>query len=157
MGWWDGSVSKSTRLLFRRSGVQIPATTWWLTTICNKIWLPLLECLKTATVYLHIINKYLKKKSIFQRKGPVCLNMNPESLWPSLGLTPHKEAKLFSMHFLSAITISSSEFFKFIFNLGSRSKTFNVPPPPRAPVLGQNQAKRYQECGIRLFLYLYIQ
>jgi hypothetical protein len=56
-GWWDGSVGKSTRLLFRRSGVQIPATTWWLTTICNEIWLPLLECLKTATVYLHIINE----------------------------------------------------------------------------------------------------
>jgi hypothetical protein len=57
VGWWDGSVGKSTRLLFRRSEVQIPATTWWLTTICNEIWLPLLECLKTATVYLHIINK----------------------------------------------------------------------------------------------------
>jgi hypothetical protein len=57
LGWWDGSVGKSTRLLFRRSGVQIPATTWWLTTIRNKIWRPLLECLKTATVYLHIINK----------------------------------------------------------------------------------------------------
>ena len=56
-GWWDGSVGKSTRLFFRRSGVQIPATTWWLTTIWNKIWLPLLECLKTATVYLNIINK----------------------------------------------------------------------------------------------------
>jgi hypothetical protein len=56
-GWWDGSVGKSTRLFFRRSRVQIPATTWWLTAICNKIWLPLLECLKTATVYLHIINK----------------------------------------------------------------------------------------------------
>jgi hypothetical protein len=54
-GWWDGSVGKSTRLLFRRSGVQIPATTWWLTTIRNKI--SLLECLRTATVYLHIINK----------------------------------------------------------------------------------------------------
>jgi hypothetical protein len=62
-GWWDGSVGKSTRLLFRRSRVQIPATTWWLTTIYNKIWLPLLVCLKTATVYLHIIiNKSLKKK-----------------------------------------------------------------------------------------------
>jgi hypothetical protein len=54
-GWWDGSVGKSTRLLFWRSRVQIPATTWWLTTIRNKIWLPLLVCLKTATVYLHII------------------------------------------------------------------------------------------------------
>jgi hypothetical protein len=51
----DGSVGKSTRLLFRRSEVQIPATTWWLTTIRNEIWLPLLECLKIATVYLHII------------------------------------------------------------------------------------------------------
>jgi hypothetical protein len=62
-GWWDGSVGKSTRLLFRRSRVQIPATTWWLITIRNKIWRPLLECLKTATVYLHIIiNKSLKKK-----------------------------------------------------------------------------------------------
>jgi hypothetical protein len=56
-GWWDGSVGKSTRLFFRRSGVQIPATTWWLTTIHNELWLPLLECLRTATVYLHIINK----------------------------------------------------------------------------------------------------
>jgi hypothetical protein len=56
-GWWDGSVGKSTRLLFRRSKVQIPATTWWLTTTRNEIWCPLLECLKTATVYLHIINK----------------------------------------------------------------------------------------------------
>ena len=35
-GWWDGSVGKSTRLLFRRSGVQIPATTWWLTTIRSR-------------------------------------------------------------------------------------------------------------------------
>ena len=56
-GWWNGSVGKSTRLLFRRSGVQIPAITWWLTTIRNEIWLPLLECLKTATVYLHVIKK----------------------------------------------------------------------------------------------------
>jgi hypothetical protein len=56
-GWWDGSVGKSTWLFFQRSGVQIPATTWWLTTIRNKIWRPLLVCLKTATVYLHIINK----------------------------------------------------------------------------------------------------
>jgi hypothetical protein len=56
-GWWDGSTDKSTRLFFWRSWVQFPATTWWLTTIPNKIWRPLLECLKTATVYLHIINK----------------------------------------------------------------------------------------------------
>jgi hypothetical protein len=34
-----------------------PTTTWWLTTISNEIWRPLLECLKTATVYLHIISK----------------------------------------------------------------------------------------------------
>ena len=34
-----------------------PATTWCLTTICNGIWCPLPVCLKTATVYLCIINK----------------------------------------------------------------------------------------------------
>jgi hypothetical protein len=56
-GWWDGSVGKGTRLLFRRSEVQIPATTWWLTTTRNEIWCPLLVYLKTTTVYLHIINK----------------------------------------------------------------------------------------------------
>jgi hypothetical protein len=39
-GWWDGSVGKSTRLLFRRSGVQIPATTWWLTTIRSRYLTP---------------------------------------------------------------------------------------------------------------------
>ena len=54
-GWRDGSAVKSTDWLFRRSRVQIPATTWWLTTIHNEIWCPLLGCLKTATVYLHII------------------------------------------------------------------------------------------------------
>jgi hypothetical protein len=37
MGWLDGSVGRSTLLLFRRSGVQIPATTWWLTTIRMEI------------------------------------------------------------------------------------------------------------------------
>jgi hypothetical protein len=69
-GWWDGSVGKSTRLLFRRSEFQIPATTWWLTTISSEIWLPLLECLKTATVYLYIIkiNKSLKKKWVQKRE-----------------------------------------------------------------------------------------
>jgi hypothetical protein len=29
----------------------------------NEIRLPLLECLKTATVYFHIINKSLKEKT----------------------------------------------------------------------------------------------
>jgi hypothetical protein len=54
-------VRAPTALL--RSWVQIPATTWWLTTICNEIWRPLLVCLKSATVYLWIIiNKSLKKK-----------------------------------------------------------------------------------------------
>jgi hypothetical protein len=61
-GWWDGSAGKSTQLLFRRSGVQIPATTWWLTTTRNEIRLPFLECWKTVTVYLHIINKFFLKK-----------------------------------------------------------------------------------------------
>ena len=40
-------------LLFQRSWVQFPATTWWLTAICNEIWCPLLVCLKTVTVYSH--------------------------------------------------------------------------------------------------------
>jgi len=35
----------------------IPSTTWWLTTICKEIRCPLLVCLKTATVYLYIINE----------------------------------------------------------------------------------------------------
>ena len=47
-------MGKSTQLLFRRSEVQIPATTWWLTTTRNEIWCPLLVRLKTATVYLGI-------------------------------------------------------------------------------------------------------
>jgi hypothetical protein len=80
-GWWDGSVGKSTRLLFRRSGVQIPATTWWLTTICNKIWRPLLECLKTATVYLHIINKSKKKKRI------TCSSSKQKGRWQNIRCT----------------------------------------------------------------------
>ena len=34
------------------------ATTWWLTTICNRIRCPLLVCLKTVTVYLHKIKNF---------------------------------------------------------------------------------------------------
>jgi hypothetical protein len=43
-GWRDGSVVKNTNF-FQRSWVQFPATTWWLTTICNGLWCPLLVCL----------------------------------------------------------------------------------------------------------------
>jgi hypothetical protein len=57
IGAGEMTQGRSTWLFFRRSRVQIPATTWWLTTIRNEIWHPLLVCLKTATVYLHIINK----------------------------------------------------------------------------------------------------
>jgi hypothetical protein len=55
---------------------QIPANIWWLTTICNEIWGPLLGCLKTATVYLFIIN------TTFFFKGE---NRQPEvgSMWGS--------------------------------------------------------------------------
>jgi hypothetical protein len=38
-------------LLFQRSWVQLPATTWWLTAICDGIWCLLLVCLQTATMY----------------------------------------------------------------------------------------------------------
>ena len=49
--------------LFQRSWFQIPAITGWLTTIRNETWCPFLVCLKTATVYLHIIiNKSLTNK-----------------------------------------------------------------------------------------------
>jgi hypothetical protein len=42
-------------LPFQRSWVQIPATTWWLTTICNEIWCSLLVCPKrTMVVYSYI-------------------------------------------------------------------------------------------------------
>lgn len=33
LGWWDGSVG----LLFRRSEIQVPATTWWLAAIRDEI------------------------------------------------------------------------------------------------------------------------
>jgi hypothetical protein len=49
-------------LFFQRSWVQFPATTWWLTTICNGIWCPLLVCLKIATVYSCTENKYILNK-----------------------------------------------------------------------------------------------
>jgi hypothetical protein len=43
-------------VLFQRSRVQLPSTTWWLITIYNGIRCPLLMCVKTATVYSHTIN-----------------------------------------------------------------------------------------------------
>ena len=68
-GWRDGSVVKSVDCSSEgpefksqqpHGRVQISATTWWLTTICNEIWCPLLEYLRIATVYLHI-NKWINK------------------------------------------------------------------------------------------------
>jgi len=41
---------------------SIPSNTWWLTTICNEIRCPLLVCLKTATMYLYIINVFFLKR-----------------------------------------------------------------------------------------------
>jgi len=70
LGWRDGSAVKSTRLLFQRSWVQFPATTWWLTTICKEIWCPLLMYLKTAAVYLYM-SKSKKKKIKKIKKIPV--------------------------------------------------------------------------------------
>jgi hypothetical protein len=70
-GWRDGSAGKSTHwLLFPRSWVQIPATTWWLTTIYNEIWHLFWHGwrLKTATVHLCIINNFLKKKEFYRVK-----------------------------------------------------------------------------------------
>ena len=40
---------------------QFPATTWWLTTICNGLRCPLLVCLKT---HIHKINSLKKKKRL---------------------------------------------------------------------------------------------
>jgi hypothetical protein len=44
-------------LLFQKSWLQFPATTWRLTTTCNRIQCPLLVCLKRATVYSYTLNK----------------------------------------------------------------------------------------------------
>ena len=52
-----GEMTQQVRLLFQRSWVQFPATTWWFTTISNGIRCPLLVCLKTATVYSYKWNK----------------------------------------------------------------------------------------------------
>jgi hypothetical protein len=62
--WGTGEMAQGLRALtaLPKVLIQIPATTWHLTTICNEIWCTLLECLKTATLYLHIINKSFFKK-----------------------------------------------------------------------------------------------
>jgi len=50
---WAGGMAQRLRTLAALPEVlsSIPATTWWLTTICNGIWCPLLVCLKIVTVY----------------------------------------------------------------------------------------------------------
>ena len=57
LGWRNGSAAKEHWLLSQRSWVQFPATTWWLTTICNGIQCPHLVHLKRGTVYSHTWNK----------------------------------------------------------------------------------------------------
>jgi hypothetical protein len=58
MGWRDGSAAKSTDCSSR---VQFPATTWWLTTICNGVWCPLLVSKESNGGVMHIINKLEKQ------------------------------------------------------------------------------------------------
>ena len=56
-GWRAGSAVKNTERSSEGSEFKSQQPLGWFTTIHNKIWHLLLECLKTATVYLHIINK----------------------------------------------------------------------------------------------------
>ena len=60
-GWWDGTAGKNTDCSPKGPEFKFHnhITTWWLTTTHNEIWCPLLVRLKTATVYLRIINKSL--------------------------------------------------------------------------------------------------
>jgi hypothetical protein len=60
--------SKEHRLLFQRSWVQFPATTWWLTTICNGIWCPLSGVSEDSYSVLIKIKQILKKKDYIHRK-----------------------------------------------------------------------------------------
>jgi hypothetical protein len=59
--WRDGSVVKSTDCPSKRSWVQFPVTPWWLTTVCNGIWYPLLACLKTTMVYSYTLKNILSR------------------------------------------------------------------------------------------------
>jgi hypothetical protein len=54
-----GEMAQWLRVLTALLKVLIsnPSNHMWLKTICKEICLPLLECLKKAIVYLHIINK----------------------------------------------------------------------------------------------------
>ena len=56
-GWRAGSAVKNTERSSEGSEFKSQQPLGWFTTIHNKIWHLLLECLKTATFYLHIINK----------------------------------------------------------------------------------------------------
>jgi hypothetical protein len=55
---------RGSEMVFQRPRVQIPATTWWLTTICYGIGCLFLVWLKTARIYIYI---YIYKihKSLF--------------------------------------------------------------------------------------------
>jgi hypothetical protein len=53
--------------------VQFPATTWWLTAICNGIWCSLLVCLETVLcTHSNKINTSLKK--IIKKKEDQCVD-----------------------------------------------------------------------------------
>jgi hypothetical protein len=62
--------ASASRVLGLKACATTPASTRWLSTICNEISCPLLGCLKTATEYLHIINKSLKRKKTQPTKVP---------------------------------------------------------------------------------------
>jgi hypothetical protein len=88
---WSIEMAQRLRALFRRPWVQIPATTWWLTTTCNEIWLPLLVCLKIATVYIWILEKkkrwsveILSKRQLKDTVDLLC--MHPKLVYAGLNL-----------------------------------------------------------------------
>jgi hypothetical protein len=101
-GWRDGSAGKSTHwLFFRRSWVQISATTWWFTTTCNEIWSLLLALLKTASVYLLIINKSLVwSESGTEKVGPNRASRDPKfnSQQPHEGSQPSVQLHYTQIH-----------------------------------------------------------
>jgi hypothetical protein len=63
-GWKDGSAVKRTDCSSTRPKFNSQQPQWWLTTICNGIWCPLLVCLKIATGYSYTVNKSVLKKKV---------------------------------------------------------------------------------------------
>jgi len=68
-GWRDGSGAKSTGCSSWKLLVQFPATTWWLTTICNSSFRGFNSFIWPSQALMHVVHRHTCRQNTYMDKN----------------------------------------------------------------------------------------